>query len=125
MTTVFISYRRSDSASSTGRIADRLQAHFGSDKVFYDVDTIPLGIDFRQYVSDRLDKTDVFLVVIGDEWLEAPKGSFLIVPGGTTHAFQNRGDERAGALNFGVPSGFETMMPRLVAWFAERPPGPA
>jgi len=70
MASVFISYRRSDSSSATGRIADRLQSHFGKDKIFYDIETIPLGIDFRKYLSDRLDKTDVFLVIIGDEWLE-------------------------------------------------------
>jgi len=70
-TSVFISYRRSDSSSATGRIADRLKARFGENRIFFDVDTIPLGIDFRSYVGERLDKTDVFLVVIGDDWLEA------------------------------------------------------
>ena len=71
MASVFITYRRSDSSSATGRIADRLQSHFGRDKIFFDIDTIPLGIDFRTFVNDQLDKTDVFLVIIGDEWLEA------------------------------------------------------
>ena len=71
MASVFITYRRSDSSSATGRIADRLQSHFGPDKIFYDIDTIPLGVDFRTFVNNQLDKTDVFLVIIGDEWLEA------------------------------------------------------
>jgi hypothetical protein len=32
---------------------------------------------------------------------------------------------RAGALNFGVPGGFEEMMPAIVGYFAEHPPGRA
>lgn len=71
MANVFITYRRSDSSSAAGRISDRLQSHFGRNKVFYDIDTIPLGIDFPAFISNQLDKTDVFLVIIGDEWLEA------------------------------------------------------
>lgn len=71
MASVFITYRRSDSSSATGRIADRLQSHFGRGKIFYDIDTIPLGVDFQIFLSNQLDKTDVFLVIIGNEWLEA------------------------------------------------------
>jgi len=70
-TSVFISYRRSDSAASTGRIADRLQQRFGDDRIFHDVDSIELGVNFKTAIEEWLDKTDVFLVVIGDDWLEA------------------------------------------------------
>lgn len=70
MANVFISYRRDDSSSDTGRIADRLISHFGADRIFYDIEAIPLGTDFRQFISDRLDKTDVFLAIIGDKWLD-------------------------------------------------------
>ena len=45
---------------------------------------------------------DVFYVLEGtitfltsDEWIDAPAGSFVLVPGGVTHAFDNRGDTRA------------------------------
>jgi hypothetical protein len=44
---IFISYRRDDSVDITGRIYDRLVQHFSRDTVFKDVDSIPLGIDFR------------------------------------------------------------------------------
>ena len=71
MASVFITYRRSDSSSATGRIADRLQSYFGRDNIFYDITTIPLGVDFRMFINDQLDKTDIFLVVIGDNWLGA------------------------------------------------------
>ena len=66
---IFITYRRVDSSPQTGRIADRLQSHFGDESVFYDIDTIPLGVDFPTFISNQLDKTDIFLVVIGDNWL--------------------------------------------------------
>jgi quercetin dioxygenase-like cupin family protein len=61
----------------------------------------------------------------GAEWIEAPRGSFLRIPAGTIHDFENRSDARAGVLNVFIPGGFEAMMPRLVAWAAEhsgRPP---
>ncbi len=46
MSGIFISYRRSDNPDATGRIYDRLVAEFGKAKVFKDVDSIPLGMDF-------------------------------------------------------------------------------
>jgi mannose-6-phosphate isomerase-like protein (cupin superfamily) len=53
----------------------------------------------------------------GEEWLDAPRGSFLRIPEGVTHDFENRSDARAGALNLFIPGGFEVMMPRIVAYF--------
>ena len=63
-------------------------------------------------------------VFLGDHWIDAPAGSFVLIPGGTTHDFQNRSDKRAGLLNFtnGV---FETEMPGISQWFIENPPGKA
>ena len=62
-----------------------------------------------------LEGTMTFLV--GTESIEAPRGSFLRIPAGTTHDFENRSDGRAGALNVFIPGGFETLMPRIVAHF--------
>jgi quercetin dioxygenase-like cupin family protein len=50
----------------------------------------------------------------GEEWIDAPRGSFLRIPAGTTHDFENRSEARAGVLNVFIPGGFETMMPRIV-----------
>lgn len=61
-------------------------------------------------------------ILIGERWLDAPAGSFVLVPGGTPHDFQNRSDHRAGLLNFS-PGEFESSMPDIAAWFAEHPPG--
>ena len=56
----------------------------------------------------------------GEEWIEAPRGSFLRIAAGVTHDFENRSDARSGVLNVFIPGGFEAMMPRLVAWAAEQ-----
>ena len=74
---------------------------------------------------------DVFFVLegtlsflVGNEWVEAPAGSFILVPGGVTHTFENRGDSRAGALNISAPD-LEERMPLIADWFIQRPPGDA
>lgn len=64
-------------------------------------------------------------VLVDDQWVDAARGSFVLVPGGMTHDFQNRTSERAAILNFGSPGDFETSMPRIASWFAEHPPGDA
>lgn len=64
-------------------------------------------------------------VLVGERWIDAPRGSFVLVPGGVTHDFQNRSGARAGMLALVVPGGFEDEMPGIAAWFAENPPGDA
>lgn len=61
-------------------------------------------------------------VLVGEKWLEAPPGSFVLVPGGVIHDFENRGNLRAGVLNLSIPGGFEEHMPGIVKWFIEHPP---
>jgi hypothetical protein len=72
---VFISYRRADSADVTGRIYDRLLLHFGRASVFKDVDSIPLGADFRQHLSSAVGQCRVVLAIIGRSWLAAEPGA--------------------------------------------------
>jgi mannose-6-phosphate isomerase-like protein (cupin superfamily) len=64
-------------------------------------------------------------VLVGERWIDAAKGSFVLVPGGTTHDFENRSDSRAGMLNLSIPGEFEPEMPGIASWFAENPPGNA
>lgn len=71
---VFISYRRDDSADITGRIYDRLIEHFSRDIVFKDVDSIPLGIDFRQHLEKALSQCRVLIAVVGNEWMGSEEG---------------------------------------------------
>jgi hypothetical protein len=66
---IFISYRRNDSADVTGRIYDRLLYSFGRDAIFKDVDSIPFGVNFRTYLNDIIEKSKILLVVIGPRWL--------------------------------------------------------
>jgi len=70
MTKIFISYRRADSAATTGRIYDRLVKRFGRSNVFIDVDTIPVGMDFKQSIDGMIDQCDAELVVIGKTWID-------------------------------------------------------
>ncbi len=72
---------------------------------------------------------DLFYVIegtmslfVGNEWTDAPRGSFVLVPGGVIHDFENRSKLRAGILNFSVPGAFEPHMPSIVDWFKENPP---
>jgi hypothetical protein len=71
MSKIFISYRRTDSADVTGRIFDHLMVRFARDDLFKDVDSIPLGIDFRKSISDAVQSCDVVLAVIGRNWLDS------------------------------------------------------
>lgn len=70
MSKILISYRREDSADVTGRIYDRLVQKFGQGAVFKDVDSIPLGVDFRTYLDAQVAKCEVFLAVIGQDWMK-------------------------------------------------------
>jgi hypothetical protein len=75
MPKILISYRRADSSAIAGRIADRLSNHYGEDSVFMDVDSIPIGIDFRTHIDETLQQADVVLAVIGRNWLGQDAGA--------------------------------------------------
>ncbi len=83
MAKIFLSYRREDSAGVAGRIYDRLRGYFGPDAVFFNVDSVPLGVDFpvffnvdsvplgvdfQEYIESLLSHCGVFLAVIGPDW---------------------------------------------------------
>ena len=69
MSKILISYRREDSADVTGRIDDRLVQQFGRQAVFVDVNSIPHGVDFRKHLDEQVATCDVFLAVIGPDWM--------------------------------------------------------
>ncbi|WP_297332067.1 cupin domain-containing protein [Flavobacterium sp.] len=58
-------------------------------------------------------------ILIGEEWIETQRGSFIRIPAGTMHDFANKTDSRAGLLNFFIPGGFERNMPSIVKWFED------
>lgn len=65
---IFVSYRREDSADVTGRLCDTLEREFGAENVFRDVDSIPLGVDFRDHLGAAVQRCRVLLAVIGKNW---------------------------------------------------------
>jgi Tol biopolymer transport system component len=67
---IFISYRRSDNPDATGRIYDRLVAEFGKARVFKDIDSIPLGMDFRGHLNAIVGGCAVVLAIIGPSWAD-------------------------------------------------------
>jgi mannose-6-phosphate isomerase-like protein (cupin superfamily) len=62
-------------------------------------------------------------VSLAGEQTEAPRGSYILIPGGTSHGFENRGAEECGFISINAPGGFEKMMPDIVKYFAENPLG--
>ena len=71
---VFISYRRADTANQAGWLADRLAGHFGRQQVVRDVEEIQLGNDFADVIAAAVTSCDVFLALIGHQWLAAAAG---------------------------------------------------
>lgn len=65
---ILISYRRDNTASFAARIFETLSAHFGKDRVFWDLDSIPVGYQFDIYLEKRFRDAAVALVLIGDRW---------------------------------------------------------
>jgi hypothetical protein len=74
MPKLIISYRRSDSDAMAGRIRDNLAAYYGHDSVFIDVDDIPFGTDFREYIRKAFGDHDLMIAVVGPKWLGPRKG---------------------------------------------------
>ena len=70
MAEIFLSYRRQDSQSATGRLADALEAHFGDERVFRDREFVA-GEDFVDAIRRSVQSATVLLVVVGRHWLDA------------------------------------------------------
>jgi formylglycine-generating enzyme required for sulfatase activity len=71
MPKIFISYRREDSAYPAAVIRSRLVSDFGQSEIFFDVDSIPPGHDFRVHIGHKVGACDYVIVVIGKAWLTA------------------------------------------------------
>jgi TIR domain len=66
---IFISYRREETAGQAGRLYDRLSGRFGAGRVFMDVDSIAIGVDFTTAITEAVSGCDILLALIGREWL--------------------------------------------------------
>lgn len=69
MPRIFISYRREETAYPAGWLFDRLEARYGEEQIFKDVDSIAPGEDFVERITTAVASCDVLLALIGDEWL--------------------------------------------------------
>ena len=66
---IFISYRREETAYPAGWLFDLLVEQFGKGRVFKDVDSILLGDDFVEKINETIERCDVLLALIGKRWL--------------------------------------------------------
>lgn len=66
---VFLSYRREDSAGYAGRVCEHLAAVFGSEHVFMDVQDIAPGQDFTEAIESTISACQALVVVIGPRWI--------------------------------------------------------
>jgi formylglycine-generating enzyme required for sulfatase activity len=66
---IFISYRREDTSAWAGRLSDRLSAHFPSNQIFMDVESVDVGEDFVNRINETVGSCDVLIAVIGTNWL--------------------------------------------------------
>lgn len=68
---IFISYRREDEQGFAVRLYERLSEALGRENIFFDVDSIPPGFDFVEYIESQIQLSDIVLVVMGRNWLNA------------------------------------------------------
>lgn len=69
MASVFISYRRTDSASWATLLFGHVSMRFGKDLVFQDVESLKPGQKWLEEIRKQIRECEVFLVVIGPQWL--------------------------------------------------------
>lgn len=100
MATIFINYRRQDSAGKTFALRQALLKYFSEAELFLDVKGLEGGVEFDVALEKTVAAADVMVVVIGPDWLT------LAGPDGNPR-IHNENDyvrsEIAGALALGKP----------------------
>jgi TIR domain len=99
---VFVSYRRNESGHVAGRIYDHFEREFGTGKVFFDVEGIPIGGDFRDHIRAALLKSQALVLVIGRQWTNRFRTSSRWLPWRTTDLVDYVRIEIELALNHNV-----------------------
>ena len=72
--TIFINCRRDDSMGTAGRLRDRLTQAFGRENLFVDFGDIRTGIDFELHLNNWVAACQVFVTIIGPNWLKDKAG---------------------------------------------------
>lgn len=68
MPRIFVSYRRSDSQMLSKTIYQKTTEKFGTEDVFIDLESLPLGEYFPAYLWTKIMFSDIILLVIGSKW---------------------------------------------------------
>src|SRR5262249_44787183 len=69
MARIFINYRRGDTKETADRLCEWLEASYGADQVFMDVDDIAPGRPWREAIDHAVGSSDLVVAVIGPDWL--------------------------------------------------------
>ncbi|ANZ40067.1 hypothetical protein BBK82_32540 [Lentzea guizhouensis] len=77
-TLVFINYRSGDNPSAAGFLHAALSTRFGPESIFLDYESIPLGREFPAVLEERVRRSAVLLVVVGERWLDDELGGRLV-----------------------------------------------
>lgn len=82
MTTMFISYRQTDSPGDCRQLAERLKEAFGPENVFLDIVDLKPGQNWWKVAHERISSSDVLLVPVGQSWVsvQGKKGRRLDDP---------------------------------------------
>ena len=69
--------RRQDAEDAAGRLHEKLVSVYGSERVFMDIDNVPLGVNFVTHIKERLQDCAAVLVIVGRSWttITDPEGS--------------------------------------------------
>lgn len=67
---IVISYRREDTPGDAPRLHASLARQFGRENVFLDIDSIPAGVDWQDWITKMVSRCDVLLPLIGLHWLK-------------------------------------------------------
>jgi TIR domain len=96
---VFISYRRGETSGQARALHEQLEARYGEQRVFMDVDSIVAGEDFAEAIDRAIQSCAVVLALIGRDWARRPGVDELLL--GRDDDFV-RGEVQS-ALDLGVP----------------------
>ncbi len=95
---IFINYRRDDTKWPAKQLHAELSKYVASNSIFIDVDSLPIGLDFREEISSWISQCDVFLALVGPNWMLEKDGAPRL---------QNEQDlvriEIESALTLGIP----------------------
>lgn len=72
---IFLSYRRQDAAGYALGLKREFTRAFPDVQLFLDVQSLDAGMRWRDEIQKRIERCDVMLVIIGDEWLLTRDGN--------------------------------------------------